>query len=162
VKLCNQGGPNYVKVNHCLWRWDTTMLCCSSVGQEFANSLNLRRTGAVRFAPWRGGKRIAPGKRRGGGPVAQPGVWAVYGVSPGRATDISVALPGLVHCRHGIPRAALRLPGATISLPLRGEPAQCPLRGSFPMPPAMRVVHDSRTASQMPPLSCVQFRSGSK
>ena len=96
---------------------------------ELKNFVNLRLPDVDRFAPWKGEKIIAPGKRRGGGPVAQPGVQGANGVSPGRATDISVALPGLVHCWHSIPRAALRLPGAIVSGPFGASQSLPPSRG---------------------------------
>ena len=101
------------------------MLCRSSVGQEFGNLVNLRLTGVDRSAPWKGGKRVAPGKRSAARSLSNQ--WS----EPweGRQTFLS-PLAGALEL------PACRTPGcASLArsyglLPLRGEPVQCPLRGA--------------------------------
>jgi hypothetical protein len=100
------------------------MLCYSSVGRKFGNFINVRLTGADRSAPWKGGKTVAPGKRSAarslGNQLSEPGKGDRHFCRP---------LGGLVHCWHGIPRAALRLPGAVFG-PVGASQPNAPFEGA--------------------------------
>jgi len=112
------------------------MLCCSSVGQEFGKFVNNRLTDADRPAPWKGGERVAPGKRsaaRGSrNQWSEPWKGDRVVCRPSRALELLARLtPGCASLAR------------SYCLWLRGEPSQCRLLRGFLKPPALRVENHS-------------------